>query len=76
MISCNINMKLPDAHLEALKGFADRCHAVTTTDAIKRLIETLPEYNSSTDLRDDTNPSLQPENTSKDNQCQGENTNA
>lgn len=44
MIAPNLSMKLTGRHYESFRDFALRSGAKTTTENVKRLIETLPEH--------------------------------
>jgi len=59
MIAQNISMKLEGRHYEAFRAFALRSGARTTTENVKRLIETLPEYQSLLNIHVNANPSVE-----------------
>ena len=57
MIAPNISVKLEGRHYEAFRAFALRSCAVTSTDNLKRLIETLPEFQSLLNIHENANSS-------------------
>jgi hypothetical protein len=52
-------MKLEGRHYEAFRAFALRSTAKTTTENIKRLIETLPEYQGLFNINEGANLSFE-----------------
>lgn len=58
MITANITSKLQGLHFEAFWAFAARFGVKTTPEALRRMIETLPEYQSLKAIRDNADPSV------------------
>ena len=52
MITQNVSVKLEGKHYEAFRSFALRSLATTTSENLKRLIETLPEFKNLLNIQD------------------------
>ena len=72
MIAPNISMKLEGRHYEAFRAFALRTEAKTSTENLKRLIETLPEFKSLLNIHETVSSSVTCESktTHVDTDCQ------
>lgn len=72
MIAQTISMKLNGRHYEAFRSFALRSGATTTTENVKRLIESLPEYKSLLNIHENDDQSIRNHCNKTDDGCQGE----
>ena len=60
MIAQNLATKIEGIHFNALRAFADRVGVKTTTEAIRRTIELLPEYTALSQIAlRETHPSME-----------------
>ncbi len=71
MITPNVTMKLEGKYYEAFRSFALRSEATTTTENIKRIIETLPEFKSFSGIPDVNPPSVKTDITKSAESSQG-----
>jgi len=73
MIAQNISTKLDGRHYEAFRSFALRSMAKTSTGNVKRLIETLPEFQNLLNIHENANPSVKSSEkaTPSEVSCQG-----
>ncbi len=56
MIAPTLSIKLEGRYYEAFRSFALRSGANTSTENLKRLIETLPEYKNLLNIHENANP--------------------
>lgn len=76
MIAQNVAMKLEGTHLLSFQAFGQRVAAKTTPEAMKRLIETLPEFKQLSAIRETANTSVIEKGIEPQNQSQEKNSDA
>lgn len=73
MIASTINnVELVGTYKSAFFAFAERIHANTTVEAVKKLIETLPEFKALINISDVSNQSDSGDNSKTNTDCQEE----